>query len=100
MKPFLDMILIRAEQTEKTRGGVYLPEQTSFKLGTGEVLEVGPGTVSANGFAVEVNLCKGNRVLFEKTRCLRLCVNGEDLWVSKPHNIIAVLDPADKIDLQ
>lgn len=98
MRAFGDMVLIKAEVAEKSKGGVYLPSKAEFALVCGEVTDVGLGQTNANGHLAKADLSVGQRVLFEKNYCIRVEVNGEDVYVAKPAMIISVLDPADKVN--
>ncbi len=100
MRPFVDMIAIRMEQKDSiTAGGIHVPESDKVEMRTGVVISVGPGMASQSGFINQVDLEKGQRVLFMRPKCVRINLNGDDIYMAKPAAIVATLEPLDKVDV-
>ena len=67
LKPLGDRLVVEPiEQEETTAAGILLPETAKEKPQEGRVLAVGPGRVDENGKRVEMEVKKGDRVLYAK----------------------------------
>ena len=65
LRPLGDRIIVRrTEASEKSRGGVYLPENAKQKPQRGTVLAVGPGKLLKDGTRRPLQVKEGDRVLF------------------------------------
>jgi chaperonin GroES len=67
LKPLGDRLVVEPiEQEETTAAGILLPETAKEKPQEGRVLAVGPGRVDENGNRIEMEVSKGDRVLYAK----------------------------------
>ena len=67
IRPIQNIILVRRDPpTEKTSGGLIIPEMAREKLTRGTVLAAGPGKFDSTGRFVEVTLKKDDRIVFGK----------------------------------
>jgi chaperonin GroES len=67
IRPLNDRILVRRDPpTEKTNGGIIIPDNAKEPLTIGTVLAVGPGKVMKDGRRVEPSLKVGDRIVFGK----------------------------------
>lgn len=67
IRPIRNLLLVKRDPpTEKTAGGIIVPEQAREKLTRGTVLAAGPGTLDTSGRFVETELKKGDRIVFGK----------------------------------
>lgn len=65
LKPIADRIVVRREAaTEKTAGGILLPDTAKNKPQRGTVLAVGPGKMNDDGTRAPMQLKAGDQVLF------------------------------------
>jgi len=65
IKPLGDRVVVRRQEaTEKTAGGILLPDTAKNKPQRGEVLAVGPGKLNKAGAWVPLDLKVGDTVLF------------------------------------
>ena len=91
-----DRVLVRPFSTEEANGrsvnhGIILPESvTKEKSGQGKIVAVGPGRV-VEGRLVPINLRVGEVVLFSKYAYDEVEFKGEELYLLKEENILAVI---------
>lgn len=74
------IVIKRADVSEMTEGGLYLPESArrgDFKTMTGLVIAAGAGILKADGSVVPMRVSVGETVVFEKYRAMTpVTVNG------------------------
>jgi len=65
LRPLGDRIIVRREaQEDKTRGGLFLPENAKKKPQRGTVISVGPGRMNDEGVRTALQVKPGDTVLF------------------------------------
>lgn len=78
LEPLGDRVIVRpAEQEEKSRGGVLLPDSAKERPTRGEVLAVGPGRTLENGLIVKPSVSVGDVVYYEKYGGNKVELDGE-----------------------
>ena len=92
-KPLYDRILIeRLNSSNKTKGGIILPESAREKPMEGLVIEVGIGTLNNQGEIKPLILKKGDRVLFAKWGGTEIKLEGEDYLIMKESDILGIIN--------
>src|SRR3546814_18012547 len=92
-RPLHDRVLVRrVEQTEKTAGGIIIPDTAKEKPQEGEVIAVGPGARDENGNLVALDVKAGDRILFGKWSGTEIKLDGEDLLIMKESDILGVIE--------
>jgi len=92
-KPLGDRVAIRRiEETEKTRGGIIIPDTAREKPSEGEVVAVGPGARDDKGAVVPLELKKGDRILFGKWSGSEIRIDGEDLLIMTEADVMGVIE--------
>lgn len=67
LKPLGDRVLVKPIVREEiTKGGIVLPDTAKEKPQEGEVLAIGPGRLGEDGKRLEMELKKGDRVIYAK----------------------------------
>ena len=67
IRPLQDRVIVkRIESEQKTAGGIIIPDTAQEKPQEGEVIAVGPGGRDDNGKIIQLDVKKGDRVLFGK----------------------------------
>ena len=91
--PAQDYVLIRQDKrdSEKTAGGLYLPESKQRPPQSGVVLKVGPG-IKKNGVIQPMDVKVGDRVEFTLGQFWKVVVAGEELIVVKEVDIIGIYE--------
>ena len=91
-RPLHDRVVVRrVNAEEKTAGGIILPDSAQEKPSEGEVVAVGSGARNEAGQLVELDVKKGDIVLFGKWSGTEVQVNGEELLIMKESDIMGVL---------
>ncbi len=92
IKPLADRIVVEPlEETEEMRGGLYIPDTAKEKPQQGTVVAVGPGRRTEEGTLLEVEVNKGDRVLYGKYSGTEVTVDGTDYLIVKESDVLAVL---------
>ncbi|OYD06713.1 co-chaperone GroES [Paludifilum halophilum] len=92
IKPLGDRVVLQAiEKEEKTASGIVLPETAKEKPQEGEVIAVGTGRYE-NGQKVDLEVKKGDRVIFSKYAGTEVKVGDTEYLVLRESDILAVLD--------
>ena len=90
-KPLHDKILIkRASRTEKTGGGILLPETVEQESMEGVIVAVGPGRYE-NGERIPPVVKVGDKVLFGKWAAKDVVINKEKFAIMREDDIIGIL---------
>ena len=67
IKPLGDRVLVKpAEAKETKKGGIIIPDTAKEKPMEGEVVAAGPGKISDSGTRMEMDIKKGDKVLYGK----------------------------------
>lgn len=67
LKPLADRVIVKPTTKEEvTKGGIVLPDTAKEKPQEGEIMAVGPGKLGDDGKRIEMELKKGDKVIFAK----------------------------------
>ena len=92
IKPLADRLLVKPlEEEEVTPSGIVLPETAKEKPQKGEVLAVGPGARDDEGKRIEMDLKKGDKVLFAKYGGTEIKVDGDKLLILRESDVLAII---------
>jgi chaperonin GroES len=87
IKPLADRVLIQPMEAEtKTASGIYIPDSAQEKPQKGKVIAVGSGTKD-----IEMEVKKGDTVLYGKFSGSELSVEGTDYLIMRQSDILAIL---------
>jgi chaperonin GroES len=79
IRPIQNRILVKRDPpTDKTPGGLFIPDNAKEKLTKGTVIAAGRGKLSASGYFVETTLKAGDRIVFGKYSGSEVENRGED----------------------
>jgi chaperonin GroES len=91
-RPLHDRVVVRrVTESEKTTGGIIIPDSAQEKPQEGEIVSVGPGTRGADGEVHALDVNAGDRILFGKWSGNEVSIDGEDLLIMKESDVMAVL---------
>ena len=92
IKPMADRVVIEPlEETKEMRGGLYIPDTAKEKPMQGTVVAVGPGRRTDQGELIEVELKKGDRILYGKYSGTEVTVDGNEYLIVRESDVLAVL---------
>lgn len=94
IKPLGDRIVVeRSESEEKTTGGIVLPDSAKDKPQRGKVLAVGPGKLLKDGSRRELQVKKGDTVLFSTWAGDEFSQpSGDAILLMREEDVLAILD--------
>jgi chaperonin GroES len=80
------------EAEEVTAGGIVLPETAKEKPQKGTVLSIGPGERDDKGKRIEMDVQKGDIVLYAKYAGTEIKVDGKKLLILKETDVLAIIE--------
>jgi len=93
LKPLGDKVLVkRLEAEEKTKGGIVLPDTAKEKPKRGKVVAVGQGKLLENGKRGDVQVKKGDEIIFTSYAGTEIKLDGEEYLVMDQSDILAVVE--------
>ena len=92
IKPVLDRVLIKMEETEETtKSGIILSANSKEKPQIAEVIEVGPGG-EVDGKEVKMFLKKGDKVIASKYAGTEVKYEGTEYIILRQSDILAIVE--------
>ena len=93
IKPLEDRVVVQALEAETTTAsGIVIPDTAKEKPQEGTVLAVGPGRILDDGKREQIDVKKGDKVLYAKYAGTEFKVEGEDLLIVSQKDILAVVE--------
>jgi chaperonin GroES len=93
LKPLEDRVVVQPSEAEAvTAGGIVLPEAAKQKPLMGKVIAVGPGKLLDSGTRGEVDIKKGDTVLYGKYGGSDVEVDGTEYKILRESEILAVIE--------
>ncbi len=93
IRPLHDRLIVkRFDEEEKTKGGIIIPDNAKEKPQQGEVIAVGNGKVLEDGTKLNLEVKKGDRVLFGKYSGTEIKVDGSEYLMMREEDILGVLE--------
>ena len=94
VRPLHDRVLVKRleDETEKTKGGLYIPDSAKEKPQTGKVIAAGKGKVNDEGKVTALDVKVGDKILFGKYSGSEIKVDGEELLIMREDDILAVVE--------
>ena len=92
IRPLHDRVLIkRIGSSEKTEGGIIIPDTAQERPQEGEVVAVGNGKVLSDGTVKPINVKVKDKILFGKYGGAEIVLGGEDYLILKEDEILAIV---------
>ena len=92
LKPLADRVVVQpAPAEEMSTGGIILPDTAQEKPQQGTVVAVGPGKISDAGSKIEMNLKKGDKILYGKYSGTEFAFEGTEYLIMRESDILAIL---------
>ncbi len=94
--PLHDRVIIRRieDTTDKTAGGLYIPDSAKEKPQEGEVVAAGDGKYKEDGSRQALDVKEGDRVLFGKYSGSEIKIDGEELLIMREDEILGIISRA------
>jgi len=92
LKPTRDRIIVKPVDVDNvTESGLIIPGSRGEKPTRGEIMATGPGKYEY-GVWIEVELVKGDEVMFEAHTGTPLNVDGEEYIMMRDNEVIAIVE--------
>jgi chaperonin GroES len=92
IKPLADRVVVKPLETEeKKQGSIIIPDTAKEKPMQGEIVAVGPGKVTESGQKVNMEVKKGDKVLYGKYSGTEVTIDGNDYLILRESDILAIL---------
>ena len=93
IKPLSDRVLIKMKESEeKTKSGIILASSAKEKPQVAEVIEVGPGKITADGKKEEMYVKKGDKIIISQYAGTEVKYDGEEYLIVKQEDLLAVVE--------
>ena len=93
LAPLDDRVVIKqSEAEEKSVGGIILPDAAKEKPQRGKIIAVGPGKILDNGKRGEMNVKKGDEVLYAKYTGNEIEIDGDKYVILHEGDILGVIE--------
>jgi chaperonin GroES len=93
LAPLDDRVIInQSEAEEKSAGGIILPDAAKEKPQRGKIIAVGPGKMLDNGKRGEMNVKKGEEVLYGKYTGNEIEIDNEKYVILHEGDILGVIE--------
>ena len=90
IRPLDDRVVVEPlEASEKTAGGILLPDTAKEKPQRGRVLAVGPGKLNDDGKRAALAVAVGDEVLYGRYAGNEVEVGGKELKIMRESDILA-----------
>jgi len=96
IKPLHDRVIIRRieDSTDKTAGGLFIPDTAKEKPQEGEVIAAGAGKYKEDGTRQALDVKAGDRVLFGKYSGSEIKLDGEEYLIMREDEILGIIERA------
>jgi chaperonin GroES len=92
LRPLGDRVVIQpAAREETTKSGLVIPDTAKEKPQEGKVQAVGPGRILDDGKREQMDLKRGDTVLYAKYAGTEFKLDGEDLLIISAKDVLAVV---------
>lgn len=90
LKPLADRVIVKPiVKEEVTKGGIVLPDTAKEKPQEGEIVAVGPGKLGDDGKRIEMEVKKGDRVIYAKYAGTEWKYENEEYLILRESDILA-----------
>ena len=93
LRPLGDRVVIKpTPREEMTKSGIVIPDTVKEKPQEGSILAVGPGRILDDGTREQIDVKKGDKVLYAKYAGTEFKVDEEDLLIVSQKDILAIVE--------
>ena len=97
IRPLHDRIIVhRLDEGEQRVGGIIIPDSAKEKPQQGSVIAAGNGKANDDGKRVPLDVKAGDRILFGKYSGQEIKLDGQDYFIMKEDDVLAVIESHSK----
>jgi chaperonin GroES len=101
LRPLYDRIVVkRVAEEERTKGGLYIPDQNKEKPAQGEVIAIGQGRRLESGALVPLEVAVGDKVLFGKYSGTEIEIDDQKLLILREDEVMGVVTVNPGLELE
>ncbi|MEE8517674.1 MAG: co-chaperone GroES [Dehalococcoidia bacterium] len=90
LQPLGDRLVVKAnEQEDKTKSGLYIPDNAKERPQEGKVIAVGPGRVTDEGKKIAMEVAVGDTVVYSKFAGTEFEEDGDELLILAERDVLA-----------
>ena len=90
LEPLGDRIVVKPiKREETTKGGIILPDTAKEKPQEGEVIAVGSGKLTDDGNRIEMEVKKGDKIIYAKYAGTEIKLDDEELLILRESDVLA-----------
>ena len=90
--PLQDRVIAQKLEQEEKQHGIILPDSAKEKQEMAKVVAVGPGRKTPDGKLIEMPVKVGDVILAEKYTGQEITMDGEEYFVVKAEDVIAIVE--------
>lgn len=92
IRPLQDRLVVRrVDERDTTKGGIIIPDSAKERPLEGEVIAVGSGKRLDDGSLVELDVKKGDRVLFGKYAGTEIKLDGTEHLILREDEVLGII---------
>ena len=92
LRPLGDRVVVEpSPHDEMTKSGILIPDTVKEKPQEGTILAIGPGRILDNGKREQIDVKKGDKVLYAKYAGTEVKIDDVDLLIVSQKDILAVV---------
>lgn len=92
IKPLYDRVVVRpVQEAEVKKGGIIIPDTAKEKPMEGEIIEVGTGRRTDEGNLIDMEVKKGDRVLYGKYSGTEVTIADQEYLIMRESDIFAII---------
>ena len=93
LRPLGDRVIVKpTAREEMTKSGIVLPDTAKEKPQEGTILAVGPGRILDDGKREQIDVKKGDSVLYAKYAGTEFKIDDEELLIVSQKDILAIVE--------
>src|ERR1700736_2679331 len=93
IRPLHDRIVVhRLDEGEQQVGGIIIPDTAKEKPQQGTVIAAGNGKLNEEGKRIPLDVKAGDRILFGKYAGQEIKLDGQEYFIMKEDDVLAVID--------
>ena len=97
-RPLYDRIVVkRIEETQKTHGGLHIPDSAQEKPQEGEVTAVGKGKRLDDGKLMALDVKVGDRILLGKYSGSEIKLDGQEYLIVREDEVLGIVEGVAKL---
>jgi chaperonin GroES len=98
IRPLYDRIVVKRldNETDKTAGGLFIPDSAKEKPQEGEVVAVGQGKRGDDGKLMPLDVKAGDRILFGKYSGSDIKMDGDEFLIMREDEVLGVIEKTAK----